>query len=295
MPVPQGFTPLSLGFIFDVRFLATLDSTTGLPRPALVAKLLAEECDGVYSFPLLKAEFCDNLVQCGYAFSAHFAKSGGEAEMPPRMLDLMDLGWLNDLLLHVVMNPLAQMTMQDQLQGEVLDYRHGYIVGYSPLLPHGEARGSEEGRTGARTGQHVSETEIDKEGGVDDSRRLEDKRTHYKHTRDHLVAHSDDAEATLNVGLVTDFVGGDLLFYGRRGSGDEGTPLARYRHPRKGHAVLHVGRQLHEVQPVSKGSRYGLIVWARSIRGVRQGVCPCCWMNGRDAVRSACICGPRWN
>jgi len=35
----------------------------------------------------------------------------------PKMLDLMGLGWLNDLLLRAVVNPLAKLTMQDQLQG----------------------------------------------------------------------------------------------------------------------------------------------------------------------------------
>jgi hypothetical protein len=57
----------------------------------------------------------------------------------------------------------------------------------------------------------------------------------------------------------------------------------------------HSGRQLHEVLPVTSGNRCGLIVWARSVEGVRQGICPCCWINGRDAIDSACICGPSWN
>jgi len=35
----------------------------------------------------------------------------------PKMLDLMGLGWLNDILLRAVVNPLAKLTMQDQLQG----------------------------------------------------------------------------------------------------------------------------------------------------------------------------------
>jgi hypothetical protein len=296
LPPPSG---CSLSDIFDARFLSTLDAATGVPRPALVAKLLTEECEGVYSFPLLKPSFCENLVECGYQFTEHLKGAGRDADMP-RMLDLMDLKWLNDLLLELVVNPLAQLTMQDQLQGEALDYRHGYIVGYGPMKQkrqesrargaegEEESRASEDSNGESVTGGDVTGGDGAAKPGMDTSR-------DYRHRRDHLVAHSDDAEATLNVGLATDFDGGDLIFYGARGSGDEMTPQARYRHPHKGHAVLHVGRQLHEVAPVTRGNRYGLIMWARSIKGVRQGVCPCCWMNGRDAVLNACICGPRWN
>ena len=294
LPAPSGS---SLSDIFDARFLSTFDAATGVPRPALVAKLLTEECEGVYSFPLLKPTFCENLVECGYQFTEHLKRAGHDADMP-RMLDLMDLKWLNDLLLELVVNPLAQLTMQDQLQGDVLDYRHGYIVGYGPVQREesresGDGEDEEDEEKDARASEG---TDGERATRVDDAAQPGKNRPRdYTHSRDHLVAHSDDAEATLNVGLATDFDGGELIFYGARGSGDEVTPLARYRHSHKGHAVLHVGRQLHEVAPVTRGNRYGLIMWARSIKGVRQGVCPCCWMNGRDAVLSACICGPRWN
>ena len=60
--------PTDLAAIFDERFLATLDGVSGTPRPAMVAKLLTEECDGVLSFPLLRADFCARLVACGQSF-----------------------------------------------------------------------------------------------------------------------------------------------------------------------------------------------------------------------------------
>ena len=44
-------------------------------------------------------------------------------------------------------------------------------------------------------------------------------------------------------------------------TGEEATPIVRFRHPGAGHAVLHRGRQLHEVLQVTRGNRYGLIVW----------------------------------
>jgi len=38
-------------------------------------------------------------------------------------------------------------------------------------------------------------------------------------------------------------------------------------------------------------------IWmSHVLQHLQQGVCPCCWMNGRDAApESVCICGPRWN
>ena len=104
-----------LSTIFDQRFLATLDTNSGRPRAGLLGRLLTEECEGVYSFPLLKAEFCAKLVEAGNQF-AEFVDEHELEDLVghdrPKMLDLMQLAWLNDLLLHVVVNPLAQLTMQ---------------------------------------------------------------------------------------------------------------------------------------------------------------------------------------
>ena len=52
------------------------------------------------------------------------------------MLDHFGLSWLNDLMLHAVMQPAAAAGLfGDECAGvtgsEVLDWRHGYVVGYS--------------------------------------------------------------------------------------------------------------------------------------------------------------------
>lgn len=109
--------------------------------------------------------------------------------------------------------------------------------------------------------------------------------------RNRLVAHTDDSEVTLNIGLGQGFEGGMLEFHGLRGEGDQEL-LGDYE-PIKGRAVLHAGRHFHQVTQVTKGHRFALILWARSWNGVRAQTCPCCWMNRRQGTN--CVCGPRWN
>jgi hypothetical protein len=110
-------------------------------------------------------------------------------------------------------------------------------------------------------------------------------------TRNRLVAHTDDSEITLNLGLGEGFEGGNLEFWGLRSDGDR-ERLGDYE-PIKGRALLHAGRHFHQVTRVIKGDRYALILWARSWSGARAQTCPCCWLNRRQD--STCICGSRWN
>eukprot|EP00992_Anisonema_acinus_P005536 TRINITY_DN18333_c0_g1_i1.p2 TRINITY_DN18333_c0_g1~~TRINITY_DN18333_c0_g1_i1.p2 ORF type:complete len:173 (-),score=32.19 TRINITY_DN18333_c0_g1_i1:9-497(-) len=113
-------------------------------------------------------------------------------------------------------------------------------------------------------------------------------------TRSALDPHTDDSEVTLSVNLGRDFTGGVVEFGHRRGTPKEEqhmckVPLA------PGKAILHPGRQLHTVHPVTGGQRFNLIVWTRCWNGVRDTTCPCCWFNDRPAVQSKCVCGPVWN
>ena len=118
--------------------------------------------------------------------------------------------------------------------------------------------------------------------------------------RSSLVAHTDDSEITLNVGLGEAYEGGELAFHGVRGTEEARRrgPKAEERWtPRKGHACIHLGRHLHEVKPVrGGGKRFQLILWTRSA-GARKAQCPCCWMNRRVPFDPAagCVCGPAWN
>ena len=155
---------------------------------------------------LSAAQGSANIVETGHQFPEYVEANEIErlvGQDRPKMLDLMQLSWLNDLLLDVVMNPLAHMTMQEELQGEPLDFRHGYIVGYGPLLRPAEdapASGASMNSGGDRAGGG------DGSGGEGNTHGLaetpkEAGGSQRRHTRDHLIPHSDDAEATLNVAL----------------------------------------------------------------------------------------------
>ncbi|KAH8065388.1 hypothetical protein JL720_12805 [Aureococcus anophagefferens] len=88
-------------------------------------------------------------------------------------------------------------------------------------------------------------------------------------TRRALIPHTDDAEVTLNVCLGAQFAGGRLKFHGLR------TPATvhpmdlpredelAYAHE-LGRAVLHRGAHFHEVEDVTSGARHVLICWFKS-------------------------------
>lgn len=221
--------------------------------PAQLEQWMEQEMFDVYSFPLLSKAFCDkvrNLIR--------MIVSLGEQEFQhlnlgrrPVDLDTVGLYWINNLLFHLIIRPLSQHLFAETEQFQDLDWRQGYIAGYSvsPSAP-------------AAT------------------------------PRQRLVSHTDDSEVTLNIGLGDEFEGGALQFRGLRGTNEEGELLGDFK-PQLGTALLHAGRHLHEVTPVTSGDRYAFIIWARSWNSLRANTCPCCWLNRRQDL--TCICGPRWN
>lgn len=117
--------------------------------------------------------------------------------------------------------------------------------------------------------------------------------------RTKLVPHTDDSEVTLNIGMGdADFEGGDLVFWGLRGTKTEGRRGGDI-HPQVGKAIIHSGRHLHEVSEVTDGERFVFIIWARSWSGIRKVTCPCCWLhrrqNNEKDSKPTCICSPTWN
>jgi hypothetical protein len=114
--------------------------------------------------------------------------------------------------------------------------------------------------------------------------------------RHRLVPHTDDSEVTLNINIGDAFFEGGLLeMRGLRGMANAGDLCGEYQ-PQVGRALIHAGRHLHEVTPITSGDRFAYIMWARSWGGTRARTCPCCWMNRRTGDNSCCcICGPRWN
>ena len=222
--------------------------------PAQLELWMEQEMFDVYSFPLLSTEFCHRIRK----LMRKVVSAGEEEEFNhlnlgrrPVDLDTVGLGWINNLLFHLIIRPLSQHLFIETEEFQDLDWRQGYIAGYSvnPSAP-------------AAT------------------------------PRQRLVPHTDDSEVTLNIGLGDEFEGGILQFRGLRGTDEEGNLLGEFR-PQLGTALLHAGRHLHEVTPVTSGDRYAFIIWARSWKSLRNNTCPCCWLNRRQGP--TCVCGPRWN
>ena len=217
--------------------------------PAHLEPWLDQELFDVYSFPLLRPDFCARVRDLVRRVSVL-----GEAEehrhlnlgRRPVDLDSLGLGWLNDLMLHLIARPLSRHLFAETERFDDLDWRQGYVAGYS------------------RDPSAVRST-----------------------PRQRLVSHTDDSEVTLNVGFGNVFEGGALRFRGLRGTGEEGDLVGEVQ-PRLGTALLHAGRHLHEVTEVSGGDRYAYIVWARSWKSLRASTCPCCWINRRQDSRCVC-------
>jgi hypothetical protein len=92
----------------------------------------------------------------------------------------------------------------------------------------------------------------------------------YKPTQDKgLDMHTDACDVTLNVCLGKNFTGGGLTLCGLRGGGGGvgGERKLRLVHQhRRGHAILHLGRQRHGADDILTGERFNLIVWNKSSR-----------------------------
>eukprot|EP00440_Ansanella_granifera_P023757 gb/GFBE01025802.1/.p1 GENE.gb/GFBE01025802.1/~~gb/GFBE01025802.1/.p1 ORF type:complete len:427 (+),score=79.54 gb/GFBE01025802.1/:1-1281(+) len=93
-----------------------------------------------------------------------------------------------------------------------------------------------------------------------------------------LGVHDDNSEVTINIALRDDFEGASLALYQH----------ARTAHPQleaqgkflwkvgAGTMLFHPGEMLHEVLPLEKGDRMGLIVWLRSNNYRSKNGCPLC-------------------
>lgn len=166
----------------------------------------------VYSMPVFKEEICrkiKNVVASFNELAEEEENMGNQSEtrMRPRKrpidLDTVGLGWINNLLFNLIMRPLSRHLYKDTECKDELDWRQGYVAGYSNV-PSASA-------------------------GL---------------TRDHLVAHTDDSEVTLNMCISDEFDGGELQFKGLRGTSDENMLQGQYKHE-LGKALLHSGRHYY--------------------------------------------------
>jgi hypothetical protein len=115
--------------------------------PAQLEMLLDEEMYDVFSFPLLAKGFCDDLCTF-YKEVAEASEANAEwkeSQFGRRAFtfnfDLVGLGWVNDLLFHLVMKPMArQLFLHSEGLVSDLDWRHGYIAAYSATPGTGKPR-----------------------------------------------------------------------------------------------------------------------------------------------------------
>ena len=96
-----------------------------------------------------------------------------------------------------------------------------------------------------------------------------------------LSTHFDNAEVTLNVNLGVEFDDGELLFYGHRESAKEAPVAYHSWDAGVGHAVLHLGQQIHAALPITSGDRRNLVIWMRSSQWRRRAGCPMCGSTDR--------------
>lgn len=82
-----------------------------------------------------------------------------------------------------------------------------------------------------------------------------------------LALHVDQSEVTFDLCLSSGFNGGDMLFEGRRCFQHLDDPAKSdelYQHAHSfGQAVIHAGKNRHQVLPVRAGRRSQLILWGR--------------------------------
>eukprot|EP00804_Cyclotella_cryptica_P027660 CCRYP_010283-RA/>CCRYP_010283-RA protein AED:0.02 eAED:0.02 QI:107/1/1/1/1/1/2/91/468 len=231
-------------------------------NPSLLEQLMNQEMFDVYSFPLLSTQFCYLLRKtvrdlsdlCESDTEFQYLKLGHR----PIDLDSIGLGWVNDMLFNLFIRPMTKhlFAKSEQLQNtnksrnapSTLDWRHGYVAGYSSL-PNGS-----KGATRHRLVPHTDDSEI---------------------TLNCCLGEEN-------------YVGGHVEFYGLRGSEDEGQLIGKVERPNVGTALLHSGRHLHSVSEVTNGDRYALIIWSRSWSCLRKDACPCCYLNRRQDKTCIC-------
>jgi hypothetical protein len=117
--------------------------------------LIDEEFFDVFSFRLLSLSFCrdvreyvSTIVQKGQEDTNALLLLGRR----PVDLDAIGLGWINDLLFHLFVRPISRQLFQSSETLGELDWRQGYIAGYSAQPTEGKAR--------ERLAMHTDDSEV---------------------------------------------------------------------------------------------------------------------------------------
>jgi hypothetical protein len=151
---------------------------------------LHEEFFDVYSMSLLSRSFCIRLKNAIQAILDQ-ANMEGATDIGKRAIDLDMIGveWINDLLFHLILKPLSKELFQTTETLNSLDWRHGYIAGYSNVASE------KVGATRNFLMPHTDDSEVTLNVGMGDD----------------------------------DFEGGELRFWNLRGTHQEGDFVGEFR------------------------------------------------------------------
>ena len=106
--------------------------------------LMDEEFFDVFSLPVFTPDFCKLLREYSRALVSA-ARDNDITELTvgrrPINLDPSGIGWVSDLLFHLVLRPISRhLFSQTECGGGDLDWRHGFIAGYSASPSLGKVR-----------------------------------------------------------------------------------------------------------------------------------------------------------
>ena len=79
---------------------------------------------------------------------------------------------------------------------------------------------------------------------------------------------------------------GELCFYGHKESAASAPSAYHEWTAGVGHAVLHLGQQVHAALPITEGERRNLVVWMRSTAWRQAHGCPMCGSTARLLLKA---------
>jgi len=95
----------------------------------LLEQLMEPEVHDVYSLPIFRRDFCEDMVSYIRKVSAILEKN--EITIRPIDLDVIGLQWINNVLLHLILRPICRHLFKDtEMVGGDLDWRQGYVATY---------------------------------------------------------------------------------------------------------------------------------------------------------------------
>lgn len=110
---------------------------------SLLEDWLEEEMFDVYSFKILSVEFCakirDIVRRLSSLSEGHTTYASLNLGRRPVDLDTIGLSWVNDLVMNLVVRPISRQLFSQTEGFDDLDWRQGYVAGYSASPSAGDA------------------------------------------------------------------------------------------------------------------------------------------------------------